>query len=303
MKAAPFRYERPGRLEEALELLGDPEAKPLAGGQSLVPMMAMRLARPGVLVDLGFVEGLDRIERRDGELLTGAMVRQRTLERRPGLAGELPLVAAALPHVGHREVRNRGTVGGSIAHADPSAELGLVAATLGATLVAQGSGGTREIAADGFVRGPFQTALETGELLVAVRWPTARPGDRYAFAEVARRHGDFALCGAAAHVSRRAHVTERARVGLLGVGATPVVRDVTESLRGEEDREALEGRIEEIAAELADSVDPGSDMHASAGYRRRLVRVLVSRCLGQALAQALPEAPGEAGRSGPEAPA
>ena len=282
MKAAPFRYERPRTLAEALELLRDSEHKALAGGQSLVPMMAMRLARPRVLVDLGGVRELDGVTERDGQLVTGAMVRQRSLERRPELAGELPLVAAALPHVGHREVRNRGTVGGSLAHADPAAELVLVAATLRATVVARGPDGSREIAADAFVRGPFQTELADDELLVEIRWPTAQPEDGFAFAEVARRHGDFALCGTAVHVRRDGQRVALARVGLLGVGPTPVVHDVSHALSGG----GTDGAIAGVAAELAERVEPGSDMHASAGYRRRLVRVLVERSLARALAGA-----------------
>lgn len=271
MKAAPFRYERPRELVSALSLVRDPEAKALAGGQSLVPVMAMRLARPRVLVDLGWIDGLDRIERRNDELISGAMVRQRVLERRPGLAAELPLVAAALPFVGHREVRNRGTVGGSVAHADPSAELGLVAATLRARIEARSLDASREITAEEFVTGPFQTALEPGELLTAIRWPVAQPGDGYAFEEVARRHGDFALCGVAVQVRRGGD----ARVGLLGVAPAPVVHDVAEPLP--------EG-IDAVAERLAEQVDPPSDMHASASYRRRLVRVLVARGLRRALA-------------------
>lgn len=271
MKTAPFRYERPRELSTALTLVRDPDAKALAGGQSLVPVMAMRLARPRILVDLGRVAGLDRTERRDGELITGAMVRQRTLERQPGLAAELPLVAAALPFVGHREVRNRGTVGGSVAHADPSAELGLVAATLRARIEAGSLEGRREIAAEEFVTGPFQTTLGSGELLTAIRWPLAAPGDGFAFEEVARRHGDFALCGVAVHVRRGGG----ARIGLLGVAPTPVVHDIAET-------EDLDGAAEDLAGR----VDPPSDMHASAGYRRRLVRVLVARGLRKALAEA-----------------
>jgi CO/xanthine dehydrogenase FAD-binding subunit len=268
VKAAPFRYERPSGLEQALELLRDSEHKALAGGQSLVPMMAMRLARPQLLVDLGSIRGLDSVSERDGQLVTGEMVRQRSLERRPGLPSELPLVAAALPHVGHREVRNRGTVGGSIAHADPAGELGLVAATLRATVVARGPGGSREIAADQFAQGPFQTALAT-----------ARPGDAFAFAEVARRHGDFALCGAAVHVRREERRIVLARVGLLGIGPTPIVHELTDALAGSDTGEA----VADVAAGLSERVDPGSDMHASASYRRRLVRVLVQRCLARAL--------------------
>lgn len=273
MKPAPFRYERPRELGEALELLGDPESKAIAGGQSLVPMMAMRLARPRVLVDLRQVARLDELEGRDGELETGAMVSQRTLERRPGLDRELPLLAAAIPFVGHREVRNRGTVGGSIAHADPSAELGLVAATLKATIVAQGGGGQREIPGDEFVLGPFQTALQADELLTAVRWPAARAEDSYAFAEVARRHGDFALCGVAVHV-RRSSELALARVGLMGVAPAPLVREL--ELRGNDD-------LGELAEAVASELEPSGDMHASGPYRRRLARVLVERCLRRAL--------------------
>lgn len=281
MKVAPFRYERPRELTTALTLVRDPQAKALAGGQSLVPVMAMRLARPRVLVDLGRVEGLDRIERRNDELVTGAMVRQRTLERRLDLAAKLPLVAAALPFVGHREVRNRGTVGGSVAHADPSAELGLVAATLRARIEARSLDASREIAAEEFVTGPFQTALELGELLTAIRWPLAQPGDGFAFEEVARRHGDFALCGVAVHVRQgrdNGGTAELARVGLLGVAPTPVVHDVAEMVNAGADA---------VAEDLADRVDPPGDMHASAGYRRRLVRVLVARGLKTALSRAV----------------
>jgi len=233
-------------------------------------MMAMRLARPGVLVDLGAVSELAALERRDGELVTGAMVRQRALERRAGLAEEVPLLAAALPHIGHREIRNRGTVGGSLAHADPAAELGLVAATLRARIAVRGPDGVREIAGDELVTGPFQTALAPGELLTAVGWPLARAGDGFCFAEVARRHGDFALCGVAVHVRG-----EVARVGLLGVGPAPAVSE-------------LNGLLDPAAAgeAIAAAVEPPSDMHAGSGYRRRLVRVLVARCLRSALEDA-----------------
>lgn len=271
MKSVAFRYERPRRLEDALELLQDEETKPLAGGQSLVPMMAMRLARPSRLVDLSSLTELDRLERRDGALVTGAMVRQRVLERRDGLADESPLLAAALPHVGHREIRNRGTVGGSIAHADPAAELCLVAATLRATIVAVGPDGAREIPAEQFVAGPFQTTLASGEMLTEVRWPLAQPTDRFAFAEVARRHGDFALCGVAVHV--RGGDRQLVRLGLLGVAPAAVVTEV--------EIEA-EGRIAAVADEVASELEPSSDMHATAGYRRRLARVLLERCLRRA---------------------
>jgi 2-furoyl-CoA dehydrogenase FAD binding subunit len=273
MKAAPFRYERPASLNDAVELLGaDERAKALAGGQSLVPMMAMRLARPTVLVDLGAIAGLDGVQRVNGSLVTGGMVRQRALEGRAGLARELPLVAAALPWVGHREIRNRGTIGGSVAHADPSAELSLVAAVLRATIVARGPHGRRELPADEFAHGPFQTALAADELLTEIRWPVATDADGFAFAEVARRHGDFALCGVAVWV----RYGGPARVGLMGVAGAPVVHDVRARLDGGTG-------VAGIADELAAGAEPSGDMHASAEYRRRLVRVLVARCLTEAL--------------------
>lgn len=273
MKAAPFRYERPASLKEAVSLLRDEDgAKPLAGGQSLVPMMAMRLARPAVLVDLAGVDGLDGLGRHNGSLVTGAMVRQRMLERWAGLAREVPLLAAALPWVGHREIRNRGTVGGSVAHADPSAELSLVAATLDARIGVVGPDGERSVGGDGFAVGPFQTALRAAELVWEIRWPVATDADGFAFAEVARRHGDFALCGCAVWT----RYGGPARVGLMGVGPTPVVFDVRSRLDAGDS-------IDEVAAWLSEEVDPSGDMHASAGYRRRLVRVLAGRCLKEAL--------------------
>jgi 2-furoyl-CoA dehydrogenase FAD binding subunit len=273
VKVAAFQYQRPGSVEQAVEWLrSDADASVLAGGQSLVPMMAMRLARPRVLVDLGGVLGLDSISVVDRQLVVGAMVRQRVLERRPGVWHEVPLLAAALPCVGHREIRNRGTVGGSLAHADPAAELGLVAAVLQATVVVRGPrGAPREIAGDEFVLGPFQNALSAGELVTEVRWPLAGPDDRFAFVEVARRHGDFALCGVAVHVRAKAV----ARVGLLGVAGAPLVREVGVF---------EDNQVARVADDVCRGLDPGSDMHASAGYRRRLARVLVERALRKALA-------------------
>jgi 2-furoyl-CoA dehydrogenase FAD binding subunit len=278
LKAAPFEYERPEALDGAIELLARPNAKAIAGGQSLVPMMAMRLVRPRLLVDLAAVEGLDEVSRENGDVVVGATVRQRALESDPEVARAVPLLAAALPFVGHREIRNRGTLGGSIAHADPSAELPLVAAVLGARLEVEGPEGERELDADGFVTGPFQTGLEDGELLVRVRLPARRAGDGFAFDEVARRHGDYALCGVAAHVRRVGLDIETARVGVLGCGPAPAVYEVA--------GEAPDWRAagESVAARL----EPSDDMHASASYRKRLARVLVTRCLERADAEARP---------------
>ena len=286
MKAAPFAYERPGSLDDALALLGDAAAagpagaKAIAGGQSLVPMMAMRLVRPSLLVDLAAVPGLDEIRDEGGRVHVGAMTRQRVLERWPDLGRRLPLVAAALPWVGHREIRNRGTVGGSLAHADPAAELLLCAATLEAELVVHGADGERTVPAAEFATGPFQTGLGPGELLTAVRLPAARAAEGFAFDEVARRHGDFALCGVAVALRRRGNEVTRARVGLLGVGPAPQVHDATDVLAGERANGAPPWAAAGEA--LADRLQPSGDMHASAGYRRRLARVLVARTLERA---------------------
>jgi 2-furoyl-CoA dehydrogenase FAD binding subunit len=279
VKAAPFAYERPDSVRAALELLGAPGAKALAGGQSLVPMMAMRLVRPSVLVDLARVPGLAGVDEEGERVRVGAMTRQRALERWEPLARRVPLVAAALPWIGHREIRNRGTVGGSLVHADPAAELLLAAATLDAELTVVGAGGEeRVVGGADFATGPFQTQVGAGELLTAVRFPAARPGEGFAFDEVARRHGDFALCGVAVALERSGDAVARARVGLLGVGPAPQVHDVAQLLQanGSGPRWSAAGEA------LAERVDPSDDMHASAGYRRRLARVLVTRCLERA---------------------
>jgi CO/xanthine dehydrogenase FAD-binding subunit len=278
MKAAPFAYARPAGLDEAIGLVGRPDAKALAGGQSLVPMMAMRLVRPALLVDLNGLPELAALGHDADWLHVGAMVRQRTLERMPGLAGMVPLLAAALPCIGHREIRNRGTVGGSIVHADPSAELLLVAATLQARITLRGPAGERRLAADEFAVGPFHTAVEPGELATQVSFPVAKAGDGHAFEEVARRHGDYALCGVAVTLRREAGAVASARVGLLGVGPVPAVHDVGELVAGEADGNAWE----RAGVAVAERIDPSDDMHASAAYRRRLARVLVARGLERA---------------------
>jgi carbon-monoxide dehydrogenase medium subunit len=276
MKAPPFAYMRPLSAAEAVRVLaGDPEAKIIAGGQSLVPMLAMRLARPSVLVDIGRLGELAELRRDGGMIRVGAAVRQRDLERSPEGAA-VPLVAAALPYVGHREVRNRGTVLGSLAHADPAAELPAVAMALDATLIARGPQAQREIPARDFFQGPFETALNGDEVLAEARFPAAAAGDRFAFEEVARRHGDFALCGVAAAVHAE---TGRITLGLFGVAGRPLAIDVTGKV-------AAGAAPREIGAEVAGDLDPPGDLHASAGYRRRLASVLMARCLARALGAA-----------------
>ena len=252
MKPAPFRYERPESVEEAVGLLrehGD-EAKVLAGGQSLVPMLNMRLARPSVLVDVNRLP-LGEIERENGLWRVGALVRQ--ADRR---LVEVPLLAECLPHVGHFVTRNRGTVGGSVAHADAAAELPLVLTALGGSVVTSGG---RALPAEEFFVTHFTSALEQGELLVETLWPAAEPDRRYAFEEFALRHGDFALCSAAAVSGPNG-----LRVALGSVLDRPTLLAVDPERPGES---------------AAEQVEPWGSLHASADYLRHLVHVLVDRAV------------------------
>jgi carbon-monoxide dehydrogenase medium subunit len=275
MKAAPFAYVRPATLAEAVAELaaGDGDAKVLAGGQSLVPVLAMRLARPATLVDLAAVAELT-VVRRDGDVLeVGAMVRQRELEH-SAEAAAVPLLGMALPWVGHRELRSRGTVGGSIAHADPAAELPAVAACLDAELRDTGPDGERVVAAREFVTGALSTELGPADVLTSVRFPVARPGDGHGFGEVARRHGDFALAGVAVRVRG-----EEAVLTAFGVSDRPVSREVSDLLRAPDLRKGAAA----LAAEL---VDTAGDVHASADYRRHLLAGLIVREFAAAAGEA-----------------
>jgi carbon-monoxide dehydrogenase medium subunit len=285
MKPAPFQYHRPDSVEEALALLAEHgyDAKLLAGGQSLVPAMNFRLAQPAVLVDLNRVPGLDVIEEDGGVVRVGAMVRQRAAERSAVLAARAPLVTEALPSVAHAQIRNRGTVGGSIAHADPAAELPAVMLALGARLHVRGPGGARVVPAEEFFTGLFATALEPEEMLVAAEIPAAAPGHGFAFEEISRRHGDFALAGVAAAV--RVDADGRCagvRVALLSVGEGPVLA-ATDALLGHAPSPEA---IRAAAADAAAAIDPPGDIHATSDYRRELVSVLVRRVLPRAFARA-----------------
>jgi CO/xanthine dehydrogenase FAD-binding subunit len=217
MKPAPFEYAAPASLDEALALIGD-DARPLAGGQSLVPMLNFRLARPARLVDLERVR-LDHV-RVDGTLRIGAMTRQATIERSQEIAAGWPLLRQAVRHVGHPQIRARGTIGGSVAHADPKAELPVALAALGARFHVRSAAGARTLTAGELFRGPLMTALAPDELLVEIEVPPLPAGARTAFAEHARTHGDFAIAGVAAVVTG-----DRVTLGLLGAAYTPVVVD------------------------------------------------------------------------------
>lgn len=286
MKAAAFDYLAPRSLDEAVEALskhGD-DARLLAGGQSLAPVLALRLASPAILIDLNRVEGLGGLEiEADGSVLAGAMVRSRTLERSPELARAQPLIHAAMPWVAHVQIRNRGTLGGSLSHADPSAELPAVAVACGATLVLQGPSGRREVPAGSFFRGLFTTALASDEILVGVRFPACPAGRRHGFVEIARRHGDYAMLGVALSVDVDATArVSAATVVLFGAADLPIRAHAVEAaLIGEP---AVPGLAEQVAPFATDGLEPRSDHQASAEYRRELARVLVRRTLARALA-------------------
>ncbi len=286
MKPPSFEYHAPTTVAETVSLLrqyGD-AAKVLAGGQSLMPLLNFRLARPAAVVDINGVDGLDYLRRENGWLSVGALVRQRTAEMSALVSESCPLLSEALPLIGHFQIRNRGTIAGSLAHADPAAELGAVALALGAELKIEGPRGGRLVPAEQFFVSYLTTALAADELLVEVRFPTARPRAGYAFVEFARRHGDFALVGAAAVVNgdgsgRCADV----RLAFTGVGPIPVlITDREGILKGE----PLEARaIKAFAERAAASLETDSDIHASAEYRRELSCVLAERALRAAAAR------------------
>jgi carbon-monoxide dehydrogenase medium subunit len=287
MKPAPCEYYAPGTRAAALALLAQHggEAKVLAGGQSLVPSMNFRLAQPGILIDLNGITDLFGITA-DGEgLRIGAMTRQRTVERSADVARLAPLVAEAMPDIAHPQIRNRGTFGGSIAHNDPAAELPALMAALGAQLRVQSATGERILAADEFFQGVFTTALEPEELLVEVLIPRLPARTGTAFEEVARRHGDYAMAGAAAVVTLADDGTvAAARLVYLAIGDGPVLAPSAEAVLV-----GVEPTAEAIAAAaqaVDGDIDPPADIHATAAYRRHLARVLAGRVLGRAVARA-----------------
>ncbi len=284
MKPAPFDYVVPASLDEAVSALasGDGDAKVLAGGQSLVPMLALRLARPATLVDINRLPGLDGLREASGMLEIGALVRQRALER--WAASRSPLFAEVLRHVAHPPIRNRGTVVGNVVHADPASELPALLLCLEGVVVARGPRGERMIPADRFYRAPLTTALGADELATAVRFTLPPAGAGWGFAEVSRRHGDFALVGAVAVLTRAGDGTvARARLAFFGAGGTP--------LRGLAAEQALEGRapspslLAEAARAAAAALSPDGDIHATAQYRRRVAATLAERTLTAALAR------------------
>ena len=280
MKPPSFEYVAPRTVDEAVERLAEhgDAAKVLAGGQSLVPLLNLRLAAPAVLVDVNRVAGLDGIAAWDGGLRIGALARQSALEHSELARERLPILVEATRLVGHPPIRHRGTVGGSLAHADPAAELPAAMLALEATLVARGKGGERTIAADDFFTGFLSTALAFDELVTEIRVPGVPPGTGAAFVELSRRPGDYAICGAAALVTLdEGGRCTRARIALCGVGAGPIrAHGVEEALQGEApDGEALVA----AARRVSDEIDPPSDIHGSAAYRRKMAVVMTRRAV------------------------
>jgi CO/xanthine dehydrogenase FAD-binding subunit len=282
MKPAPFDYARPADLDQACALLaaGD-EARIIAGGQTLVPLMAMRLARPRRLIDIARIPGLAFVRREGDAVAIGATTRQCVLEHDPTVGADVPLLAAVMPFVGHAAIRARGTIGGSLANADPAAEIALVAVTLGATICYREGDMTAEIPAQAFFLGPMTTALPAAGCLTAVRFPVWRERRvGVGFHEVNARKSDFAFASAAAQVALDDDgICRRLAVGIGAVAAVPLRLDVGRALAGTRIDEA---RVREaVRAALAD-VEPLADLHASADYRRRVAATLAVRAVADA---------------------
>jgi len=283
VKPAKFDYHAPTSLDDAVALLqrygGD--AKILAGGQSLMPLLNFRLSRPAALVDLNRIPSLAYIREHDGQVRLGAMTRQRTIEFSPVVARRLPLLSEATKWVGHLPIRTRGTIGGSIAHADPSAEYPAVLTALEGEVVARGPKGERVVKAKDLFLTYLTTSLESDEVLSEIRLPVMPMGAGFALEEFARRHGDFAIVAIAALVVRDAARCKQARLATAGAGPVPVRLRAAEEIL---ERDGVtDAAIDAAARRAAELVSPDSDIHASADYRRHLTMVLTRRALKRAL--------------------
>jgi aerobic carbon-monoxide dehydrogenase medium subunit len=279
MKLPPFDYEAPTTVSGAVELLAEhlDEASVLAGGQSLIPLLALRLARPGVLIDINGIAELSGVSAVNGWTAIGAMTREYVAEESETVADAVPLLAAALPLIGHEAIRSRGTIGGSLAHADPAAELPAVARALDAEFVVRGPSGERVIPAAQWFEGYLTTSRSSDELLVEVRFPTAGPGTGVSFQEVARRHGDFAIVGLAVSLVVSGEVISDARLAFAGLSDVPVRATAAEDLLvGERPSAAL---FDEAARRATADVDPPADLHGSSDYRKTVAATMVRRGL------------------------
>jgi carbon-monoxide dehydrogenase medium subunit len=274
LKPAAFAYAKARSLEHAIELLGQPQARVLAGGQSLIATLNMRLDAPSLLVDINGVAGLDDISRRNGQVEIGALARHAAAERSDAIRQHAPLVAQALPHIGHPAIRNRGTIGGSIALADPAAELPACLLALGGEVDIAGPKGKRSVKADDFFTGLFETALGQSDVLTAIRVPATTSAARFGFAEFCRRHGDYAMVGLAASAKAEGKGLGDVRLAFFGVGATPVRARKAEAA-------VAVGNLDDAVAALADEVDPGDDVQASGAVKKHLAGVLLRRVAAQ----------------------
>jgi aerobic carbon-monoxide dehydrogenase medium subunit len=283
MKLPPFDYACPATVAEAVALLASHggEAKPLAGGQSLVPMLAFRLASPALIVDLRKLDELRHIRIADGGVCLGAMVRWKDILEHPQLRRAHPLLVTAVEHIAHYQIRNRGTVGGSLAHADPAAELPGIAVTCEARIVALGKAGPRVIGAADFFRGPLMTALQPEEIVSEICFPAWPQQRRFGFREFARRRGDFALAAAALFFDAREEKFRNIRVGAAGVADRPLRLATVERLL--EGGEIGKAAIAKAEASASAAVDPPDDIHASGAYRKTLIGVMVERALHDAV--------------------
>jgi aerobic carbon-monoxide dehydrogenase medium subunit len=279
MKLPPFDYEAPQTISEAVELLAEhgDEASVLAGGQSLIPLLALRLARPAVLIDINGIDELSGVSATNGSTAIGAMTREYAAEESERVADAVPLLAAALPLIGHEAIRSRGTIGGSLAHGDPAAELPAVARALDAEFVVRGQSGDRVVPAAEWFEGYLTTSRRPDELLVEVRFPTAGPGTGVSFQEVARRHGDFAIVGLAASLTLSDGAISDARLAFAGLSDVPVRAAAAEDLLiGETPSTEL---FDEAARRATADADPPADLHGSSEYRKTIAAALVRRAL------------------------
>jgi len=280
VKPAPFAYAKAKSLDHAIELLARPdgEARLLAGGQSLIATLNMRLSAPKVLIDLNGVGGLAGIAAKNGMIEIGALTRHVEAERSADIARHAPLIALAMPHIGHAAIRNRGTLGGSIAFADPAAELPACLVALGGEVEIAGPEGRRTVQADDFFMGLFETALDPGDVLTAIRVPAATPESRVGFAEFARRHGDYAMVGLAATAQADGKGLGDVRLAYFGVGNTPVRARKAET-------KLTEGNVDDAVQALAADLDPTGDVQATAATKKHLAGVLLRRVAQQLMAE------------------
>jgi len=286
MKPRPFKYVRPDSVQAALEILAEygDEARVLAGGQSLMPLLSMRLAQPGVLVDINAIQELDYIQPTDDGIAIGALARQRRLEDDPLIKERVPVLSSAAQWISHPQIRNRGTIVGSIAHGDPSAELPAAALALEATLTIKSLKGTRTLPATGFYLGYYMTNLEPDELVAEVSFPALAPATGWSVQEVSRRHGDFALAGVVALLTLDGPRIRTARLAYYGLGSAPLRADEVESALADQ---APSAELFERAALLGSAaLSPDDDIHASADYRRALAAEVTRRALREAAERA-----------------